>query len=314
MNTTTVIQTPDLSIKTFPHAIDNTIRSTFAHCPKKFFYSHLAKLSPAGTNVHLHAGGAFAHGMEHTRRAFYEQGYSAEDAIAIGVASLIEFYGEYQPPEGTAKSLDRMMGALEYYFSVHPLETDFLKPHVTKGGQHGIEFSFSLPLPIMHPDTGEPLLYCGRFDMLGEHSNGSLFVVDEKTASQLGNQWSRNWNLDSQFSGYIWGAQQYGLPVVGAIIRGISILKTQYGNAEAIIYRPQWQINRWYEQLLMDIEDMIRIYKGAPARYMLDKHACNSFGGCAYERLCASETPERWVEGYYEINQWDPLRREHAAG
>lgn len=305
----------DLSFKGFPHAIDNTIRSTFAHCQQKFFYSHLAKLSPASTSVHLHAGGAFAHGMEATRRAFYEQGMSPDDAIALGVGELIKFYGDYDPPPESSKSLARMAGALEFYFSCYQLGHDYIVPYQDAGGDHGIEYSFAIPLPIAHPDTGEPLLYCGRFDMLGEHRTKALYVVDEKTTTSLGAQWSRNWNMDSQFTGYVWGAQQYGIPVAGAIIRGVSILKTKYDTAEAIIYRPQWQIDRWYAQLLREVEGMIEIYKRSKLPlYGIDKHACNAYGGCPYERLCASPTPEQWLHPYYEINQWDPLRREHAAG
>jgi len=310
-----LLLTPSLDTLSFPQTIDNTIRSTFAHCQQKFVYSHLHKLSPQGTNVHLHAGGAFAHGMEATRRAYFEQNLSPDDAVAVGVGALIKFYGDYEAPEGSAKSLERMAGALEYYFSIHRLDNDFLTPYTSSSGERGIEFSFSIPLPIPHPETGEPLLYCGRFDMLATHKNGSLFVVDEKTSTSLGAQWSRNWNLDSQFTGYLWGAQQYGLPVSGAIIRGISILKTKYDTAEAIIYRPQWQIERWYTQLLREVEYMLRIYADTKLAFAnLDKHGCNAYGGCAYERLCSSPNPEAWASQYYETNTWDPLRREHGEG
>ena len=60
-------ETPSLELLSFPEAIDNTIRSSFVACPQKFFYSHINKLSPQGTNVHLHAGAAFASGIEATQ-------------------------------------------------------------------------------------------------------------------------------------------------------------------------------------------------------------------------------------------------------
>jgi len=135
--------------------------------------------------------------------------------------------------------------------------------------------------------------------------------VDEKTSTALGAQWSRNWDLDSQFTGYCWGARHYGLPVVGALIRGISILKTKYDNADCIIYRPEWQINRWYDQLLLDVQDMLDIYHEVrKPRLALDKGTCNNYGGCAYSRLCGSEHPANWLDPYFSINTWDPLRRE----
>jgi len=155
---------PSLDLISFPSAIDNTIRSTFVACPQKFFYSHLNRLSPTGTNVHLHAGGAFAAVMEAARLAFYREGLSVDDSIAAGVAGLITYYGDYECPEDSAKSLTRMAGALEYYFSVHPMDSDYVTPHKTAAGGLGIEFSFAIPLPFEHPETGDPLVYTGSLE------------------------------------------------------------------------------------------------------------------------------------------------------
>src|SRR3990172_5087025 len=102
-------------------------------------------------------------------------------------------------------------------------------------GEFGIEFSFAAAIPeVKHPETGDPILFCGRFDQLAEY-NKMLFVEDEKTTTSLGEQWRNNWDLDSQFTGYVWGAKQFGLPVVGAIVRGIGLLKTKTTHQEVIV-------------------------------------------------------------------------------
>jgi PD-(D/E)XK nuclease superfamily len=289
----------------FPRVIDSTLRASFVSCPHKFYREYLQHWKPNIPSIHLIAGGAFAKGIETTRMAYYGEHKSPEVAVGEGIAALIREYGEFEPNDSTsAKGIENMCGALVEYFTVHPLETDPVRPHIV-GGVPAVEFSFALPLSIAHPETGDPILYAGRFDMLGEY-NGALFAVDEKTASQLGGQWQKNWTLRSQLTGYCWAAREYGYPVAGAIIRGISILKSGYGNAESIQYRPQWQLDRWYVQLIRDIERMIHCWKEGYWDYNLDG-TCSSYGGCPFLDVCNSPDPERWLEADFVQKVWTPL-------
>ena len=59
------------------------------------------------------------------------------------------------------------------------------------------------------------------------------------------------------------------------------VLKTKYDFAEAITPRPQWQVDRWYYQLLADIKRMLRCYHEGYWDYSLD-HACTEYGGCPF--------------------------------
>lgn len=294
----------------FPTCIDNSIRSNFVACEAKFHHGFIRNISPAGTSVHLHAGGAFAHGIEAVRRAFYVDGDSEDGAIGKGIEELLLFYGDYECPPESAKSAERMAGALEFYFSRYPLSSDYLQPW-TDGTSTGIEFSFAIPLPILHPVTGEPILYTGRFDMLAEEQkSGSLFIVDEKTATQLGASWSKQWDLDAQFTGYHFGAKAFGKPVAGAVIRGVSILKTKYDSVECHISRSNFAIERWYKQLLRDVQRMIEIWRSNEFSYQLDKGSCGAYGGCSYAILCNSQEPERWIPVNFEPRVWHPMLRE----
>lgn len=296
----------------FPAVIDNTARSQFVTCPTKWAYANCYNIAPLEPSVHLHAGGAFASGLEFARKAFYDEGLSPEAAIKIGTEQLLAFYGDFECPSHIAKTKERMMEALWEYFCEYPLGQDPVVPMQAANGKHAIEFTFSVPLPILHPDTNEPMLYAGRFDMLGLYQD-TLFAVDEKTASQLGESWRKQWDLDSQFTGYCWAGQQFNFPVGGAIIRGISILKEKYGHAQAIISRPQWMIERWYENLLWDIEAMVLTYErlrdGKPIKMALDKGICAQYGGCSYAILCKSNNPEPWIAAEYGPREWNPLHK-----
>lgn len=294
----------------FPECIDNSIRSNFVACEAKFHHGFIRNISPSGTSVHLHAGGAFAHGIEATRRAFYVDGKAADEAIGKGIEELLLFYGDYECPPESPKSAERMAGALEFYFSRYQLGSDHLVPW-TNGSETGIEFSFAIPLPINHPQTGQPILYTGRFDMLAvDRDSGSLFVVDEKTATQLGPSWAKQWDLDAQFTGYCFGARAYGKPVAGAVVRGVSILKTKYDTVSVPIQRGNFQIDRWYKQLLRDVQRMVEIWRTNEFSYQLDKGSCGAYGGCSYAILCNTSDPERWIPVQFEPRVWHPMLRE----
>jgi hypothetical protein len=175
------------------------------------------------------------------------------------------------------------------------------------GGKRGIEFSFLEPIDIKHPVTGDPILYSGRFDMLVDYENLHL-GEDDKTASQLGASWPRQWDLRSQFTAYVWGAGRAGIQLDGFLVRGVSILKTKYDTLEAITYRPQWQIDRWYQQTLADVARMQECWASGLWDFNLD-HACAEYGGCPFRSVCQMQRPEILLQQQFERRIWNPVLR-----
>ncbi|CAM5998779.1 unnamed protein product [Sphagnum balticum] len=246
--------------------------------------------------------------MEAARTAFYVNGFSAEDSVALGVGKLLEFYGDFDCPSDSAKSAARMAGAFEFYFDNYPLDA-INDPVIIAGGKRAIELSFAEPLPISHPVTGDPLLYCGRLDAI-LNFGGGRFITDEKTTTQLGVSWSRQWDLRSQFTGYAWLAGKAGIKVDGALVRGVSILKTKYDTQQAISYRPQWMINEWYEEMLEHVDQMVSAYRRGKFLHNYDK-SCADYGGCQFKDVCSSskEMANAVLDTYFERRKWDPLLR-----
>jgi hypothetical protein len=244
--------------------------------------------------------------MEVARKSFYQDGKDFDLAVARGVEALLKFYGDMDVYDDEAKSWSRMAGALDYYFQEFPLATDAIKP-LRLADRYAIECTFAIPIEgTAHPITGDPILYAGRFDMLGER-DGVVFVVDEKTSSQLGPTWSQKWDLRGQITGYVWGAQQYGFPVAGCIIRGVSILKTGYGIAEAPVYRSKWEIDRWLDGMRRRINRAAQIWANDEEWLFALDEACAAYSGCGFKRLCQVQDPTPYVPVYFEENTWDPL-------
>lgn len=291
----------------FPTVLDSTTMAAFKSCPRKAQLEYIEHWKLRDQSVHLHAGAAYATGIEAGRRAFYLDGQSAEDSVALALGACLKAYGDFQCPADSAKSAERTAGALEYYFSQYRLGEDQAIPLTLPGGATGIEFNFLEPLDIAHPVTGEPLLYSGRMDMMCSYE-GMKLGEDDKTASQLGASWPRQWDLRSQFTGYVWGAGRAGIKLDGFLVRGVSILKTKYDTLQAITYRPQWMIDRWYEQLLRDIARMIQAWETGYYDFNLD-HACAEYGGCPFRGVCQMRDPAALLRQQFERRRWDPVAR-----
>ena len=293
----------------FPLVWDNTMRSTFVDCPQKFWWEFGHHYKTRATNVHLHAGAAWAKGLEVARRAFYCDHLPPADAEAAGLAALITAYGDFDCPPESAKSLFRLAEAFSYYFSVFPLASDPAQPYVGPTGPM-IEFSFALPLDddLRHPVSGDPIIYAGRADMVATYA-GAVSIYDDKTTSSLGSSWASQWDMRAQFTGYAWAADAYGIPVSQVLVRGISILKTKLDHAQAISHRPQWRIDRWRDQVIRDIRRAIDCWEGDHWDTN-EADACSSYSGCMFKQPCMSQEPAPWLDTYFIKRVWDPVTRE----
>lgn len=291
----------------FPPVLDATMLSAM-RCPRKFFLGHVCRWTrEGGKSIHLVAGGAYAKGLEVARLA-YMHGEDPERCLELGTQALIDEYGDAECPEGESKTLDRMIGALEFYFSEYPLEDDPARIS-TIAGVPAVEWRFALPLPFTNPDTGQPLLYAGRTDMICDFA-GARYAEDDKTTKQLGARWADQWELRSQFMGYAWAGRELDLGLQGTIVRGVSILKTKYETAQAIVNSPDWKIEEWVAHRDHLIRNALRFYQEGYWEPALDD-TCNEYGGCSFKSVCGIP-PERrinWLTTNFEESTWNPLNK-----
>ena len=303
----------------FPDVIDSTILAAYSDCPLKCYREFFIRLASPRPSIHLHAGGSFAKAIETVRRCRWEEELSYDECLERGFQAFTDHWGEFEAPDfgsGKNKTFARMWQAVEFYFEEYPLDRDNIRPYVFDNGKTGVEFTFGIPLPIKHPDTGDPIIYGGRFDLLGYY-NDMPAVVDEKTASALGASWPDQWTMRGQLFGYVWAARQSGIPVRHAIIRGVAILKTKFTTLEVIkSHYSDVLLDRWYSQMLHKVQSLLNLYE--VTQKFSDDHppevvwpmnyssACTSYGGCGFTDLCTSPDPTVWYDEYAERN-WNPL-------
>ena len=308
---------PPLTIEQikFPSIIDNSMCDDFRKCEQRWFYKHCRKLAMLDENVHLVAGGAYARGLEVIRKAYFDEGMELRPAIRKGIRAAIIYYGAFEPHgKNYNKNIWRVIGAIEHHFNRWPIDSRLI-PYKPEGAtKHAIEFSFAEPIPYLsNPDTGDPLLYSGKCDFIGiDVEAGIIGPVDDKTTTQLGDYWLSKWDLSAQMYGYIWASRRAGYNSVAAFIRGVSILKTKFGDADARTYASDNQIMKWEHNLLATVERMIACYRAFRNNHphpfqMAMGGACTDFGGCAFKTLCESDDPEIWIPVNFTVNKWNPL-------
>lgn len=307
-------------IPIFPEFVDNSMRKELVKCQQAAAYRYeLGLRSNKQTRVDLHAGKAFAKGMEVMRRAFYWEGKDEGQALYEGVKALYAAYGDFPTPPDSNKSVDRMAGALTYYVQQRPLSEEPLKP-IAMGDKPALEVGFSFSSEVLHPVTGLAIQYSGRFDMLAlNEKDNKAWIVDEKTGKSLGDKWANQWQMDSQITGYYVGARRllddhgyHLMEIGGAYINGIAIKKYDYEHVRVAAYREQWEMDRWWAQFNKDLKRWVDASRLNEYDRALD-HACAYYNNpCDFQVLCKSRNPERVIEGNFYVERWNPLTGEES--
>lgn len=302
-----------------------------AGCPQKFFLEYVLKLSIMGISPDLHAGGAFADAIHHTRVALYRDNLPLSEALAVGTYKFAQFWGDYEPPENHPKDFVTTINALYAYFVEYPPATDEVQPYRKADGAPAVEFSFALPTRVPHPETGNPIIYGGRADMIGKR--GSLLViVDEKTTKAISPSTMKAWRMRGQFLGYCKAAQEHGFDINTACVRNVALQKTQYKFLEIFEQYPQWQIDLWWEETQRKIEFLAGLYAGIKERireyregadvgvlfpaYRMFPYSfgdlCTQFGGCGMMSQCTNSEPWNWLDDF-AVRLWNPLDKDPTA-
>jgi hypothetical protein len=276
-----------------------------------------------GRSVHLIAGAATAAGLEGARKRCFltpnPKSVSHDDLLEAAYLPFLRQWGDFEPPESSSKTFTNTFGAMEHYLLQFPPSEDNLQPFIRPDGTPAVEYKFAIPLEdLNHPVTKEPILFVGRFDMVGSYQTPSgplICGVDDKTTGSITFDWASKWDMRGQFLGYLWALRQHNIQARHFVVNGIAILKTKNECRRALVMYPDHLISRWEHTMRRDISLMIKSfcdYSDHPEK--LDSlypynfgDACESYGGCAFSTLCLAKDPSAFTSNYvpYLFNPLD---------
>lgn len=305
----------------FPATVDDTILATYGLCGEQANLQYLQHWKPRQVSSHLVAGSAYAAGLEALRLSFFIRGEPIDTARGHAAAAVIKEYGNHECTE-PKKTLERILGAIDYYCTKWNPATDHYTPKLFPGDVPGIEFNFAVEIPslegqdtLRHPETNDPLLFTGRSDAILSNPEGDLYLLDDKTTTRLGATWHKTWRLRSQFTGYYWAARQLGIPIQAILIRGMCFYAavnkesgTVYVGRETITQRTGHDTEAWLRTTQLRISRLINDYRSGLFELNLGD-ACNAYGGCPFRHICIAKDPEPWLRQDFRRARWNPLRR-----
>lgn len=171
------------------------------------------------------------------------------------------------------------------------------------------EMKFDLPLP-----NGNK--FQGRIDKVIDW-DGTLWVVDHKSTSRMGQGFFKMAEPNMQFTGYVWAAKQLGYNVVGIILDAILVAKglltaSSRGRLTPLarydVYRSEDHLREWLSTV-QNIQRDIQLCEELDLWYP-NFDMCTYYGECPYRRVCKEDEDIRGriIEADYDVDYWDPLK------
>jgi hypothetical protein len=309
--------------------LDNTKRSTFVRCPRKFLLEHILGLRSAMGNTALRFGGTWHKVMEGFYGYIKDNGWENRDqAIHAGLTlgkmywdaqnCTKVFYEDYRTWEACT---ELFMG----YLSEYSNDENIIKVIAT-------EQVFACPVTINEGGEmrmfGElpPIVFTGKLDKQIALDN-SPFIEEFKTTGQPLSIQEARLRRNPQVLGYAYGAKKIlDFDVQGVLVSlaHISARKNKDGvygkNSTGFKRVPQifspYDLQAWKIDFLSTCLD---IYQRWNRDYFEMRHdGCYTYGQCAYARLCEqsrylhvskdtdfSEPPEGYVVEFWDVEDTD---------
>lgn len=266
-------------------------------CPTKGAFTVLARRLPTKGQLPLIFGGAFHASTEALLRGktIPEQ---IEAAMKHAQAEKMGLYEDNKRNYGTLESLARMFAA-EYEMRAKkfkPLDLD---------GELAIEKTFEMPIGIIYVyDTfgnkvEVEVFLRGKLDILSYWNGKQIWVVDHKTTTVMGEQFTADKMRGSQFLIYVMGAREImsaydtELDVRGCVVNVAAIRVRGFDFQTFDLPFPHWQVEQFKSNLLHriqtwcnDMSGYLRLEDSEPDFLTCRQSCVTKYGKCAYFDVC----------------------------
>lgn len=224
-------------MRTDVHEIHTSERRSFRACRRRWHWIFMENYYPLMTAKPLEFGVAYHEAME----TFYNPEtwfMDAETKMQLAMTAFVRKTEAQRQKFLTVKDASYLDADVQTDYDERvELGKGMIKYHAERVSPQydstwkPIRVEISFQVPILHPETGEPLtcdnpacrhapgapvVYAGRMDALGEDQHGDYWIVDWKTAASLSVN-DEFLYLDDQIGSYVWACRVLGLPVRGFI-------------------------------------------------------------------------------------------------
>lgn len=301
--------------------LDNSKRSQFATCPRKYYYSYERNLRPNQGSTALRYGIMWHAGLDAfynyiSKNGWLHNGEALEAAIKAFKDSWEEesegrtFYDDYRTLENCIQSFISYIAHFSYDEGIlKVVKTE--RPFKLKMELSSEETEY---FPLL---TQEGLAFTGKVDaeiLL----TGRLWQLEHKTTGQALSIQKKRIHKSPQLIGYTYAGLRLNPvnPPDGSLVsfHHLSSRKSkvtgEYGKLKIEFERtPQiytdGDLASWRLSFLNTAEMILRSKKRNFWPLQLDN--CRQFGSCSYSLLCEQNAPlgEEITEGFYEAEPWE---------
>lgn len=301
--------------------LDNSKRSQFVTCPKKYYYSYKRNLRPLQGSTALRYGITWHAGMDAFYNYIKENGWLHDGKAvetALEAAKIIwEEESNNQIYYNDYRTLENFVQSLMAYISHFNYDEGMLEVVKTER-PFKLKMELSLEeekhFPLL---TQKGLAFTGKIDA-EVLLNGRLWQLEHKTTGQALSMQKKRLHRSPQLIGYAYAGLRLNPedPPEGSLVvlHYLSAYKSkvtgEYGKAKIQFERlPQMytegDFDSWRLSFLDTAETILRSIERNLWPAQLDH--CYQFGRCSYAPLCEQNAKlgEEILEGFHKVEPWE---------
>lgn len=307
-----------------PLELDNSKRSTFVACPRKYLLSYIMGLQPRKGKTALRYGSAWHGMMEGYYSDIKKNGWGASNisvANDFGIEAWKEATDEAEYFEDDYRSYENCLTAFTEYINEFASDRNDLEVIDTET-MFKIDMNLSGEEKVRYKRVAKNgLFFTGKLD-LHVHLSGQDWIMEFKTTGQsIGVQISRL-ERTPQLIGYNYAANRIGHEIAGNLVsmHQISSRKSKvtekWGKITIKFHRQphiytQGDLDSWRDSFLYTAE---RIYEAEEnSFYPMMYDSCYQFGPCQYTQLCSQNKPIDELDTHnFMTRYWNVLKTGHG--
>jgi len=295
--------------------IDNSARSTFTSCPRKYYYNNIRGIESKIGKPSLRYGTAFHAAMD----AYYDyirlhgwtkDGIAVQNAILAAKKSFEEETLRYDSFWDDFRTLENLLLSLLQYFNFFSGDEGFLEV---------IEPEKAFKIEIKDAKTDLHFFFKGKIDLLLK-LNGGVWGGEFKTSAYPIITQTKNIQWSPQILGYTYAMMELypnalpeGYLTTLHQISASKVKSGDYGKVKIDFSRPAQvfsfqDIVEWRKSLIFTVRNLKRCQD--ENYYPLQRDSCNQYGRCTYWQLCEQNVPqgEEFIEAFKIVDKkWDVL-------